>query len=98
MRVLDALEGVLEATRDNIEKKQARTYEELQAEQMEADQVPPETLFLTLERPEFDSGYPTCTPEPALSTTLVVHSRNSARDGERPRFQTLICTIQGAAS
>lgn len=50
----EALGSVVEDTLANVEKKQARTYEELQAEQAEADEVRPaplrcgaERLFLT---------------------------------------------------
>ncbi len=35
----EALGSVVEDTLANVEKKQARTYEELQAEQAEADEV-----------------------------------------------------------
>lgn len=38
-RLLELLGPVLEDTKSNIEKKQARTYEEMQAELTEADQV-----------------------------------------------------------
>lgn len=37
----EALGSVVEDTVGNIEKKQARTFEELQAEQAEADEVTP---------------------------------------------------------
>lgn len=37
--VRKALENIPEETKGNVEKKQARTYEELQAEQAEQDQV-----------------------------------------------------------
>ena len=39
IRLLEVLGPVLEDTKANIEKKQARTYEEMQAELNEADQV-----------------------------------------------------------
>lgn len=39
VRLLELLGPVLEDTKTNIEKKQARTYEEMQAELNEADQV-----------------------------------------------------------
>jgi hypothetical protein len=37
----NALGNVPEETKGNVEKKQARTYEELLAEQAEQEQVPP---------------------------------------------------------
>ena len=40
VRLLEVLGPVLADTKANIEKKQARTYEEMQAELNEADQVP----------------------------------------------------------
>ena len=44
-----ALGSVVEDTVGNVEKKQARTYEELQAEQAEADEARPPS-FLSLLR------------------------------------------------
>lgn len=44
--LLQLLGPVLEDTKAAIEKKQARTYEEMQLELTEADQVPPCRLLL----------------------------------------------------
>ena len=41
----EALGSVVEDTVGNVEKKQARTYEELQAEQAEADEARPTYSF-----------------------------------------------------
>ena len=40
-----ALGSVVEDTVGNVEKKQARTYEELQAEQAEADEARPNPIL-----------------------------------------------------
>ena len=46
----DAFKELPEETKGNVEKKQARTYEELLAEQAEQDQVGSSTTFVSCER------------------------------------------------
>lgn len=68
----EALGSVVEDTVGNVEKKQARTYEELQAEQAEADEARPSYVFgHTVLR--------SCKAEPVADASLAARSHAAAR-------------------